>query len=58
MSAKRSGEVYASVWNPDTTKRGVHGVVLFLFPLNGPLAEFYGLSYLLPLPGRGVHLYI
>ena len=33
VGAKRSDEVYASVWNPDTTKRGVHGVVLFLFPL-------------------------
>ena len=38
VGAKRSDEVYASVWNPDTTKRGVHGVVLFLFPLNGPHA--------------------
>ena len=57
-ATKRSDKVYASVWNPDTTKRGVHGVVLFLFPLNGPFAEFYGLSYLLPLPGRDVHLYI
>ena len=58
VGAKRSDEVYASVWNPATTKRGVHGVVLFLFPLNGPLAEFYGLSHLLPLPGRGVHIYL
>ena len=56
-ATKRSDKVYASVWNPATTKLGVHGVVLFLFPLNGPLAEFYGLSYLLPLPGRGVHIY-
>ena len=56
VGAKRSDEVYASVWNPDTTLLGVHGVVLFLFPLNGPYDQNYGLSYLLPSPGRGVHI--
>ena len=56
VGAKRSDEVYASVWNPANTQRGVHGVVLFLFPLNGPYAQFYGPSYLLPSPGRGVHI--
>ncbi len=58
VGAKRSDKVYASVGNPATTKLGVHGGVLFLFPLNGPFAEFYELSYLLPLPGRGVHIYL
>ena len=42
--------------NPDSTLLGVHGVVLFLFPLNGPYDQNYGLSYLLPSPGRGVHI--
>ena len=55
VGAKRSDEVYVSVGNPATTKRGVHGVVLFLFPLKWAVRKVYGLRYLLPLPGRGVH---
>ena len=42
--------------NPDSTLLGVHEVVLFLFPLNGPYDQNYGPSYLLPSPGRGVHI--
>ena len=41
MGAKRSDEVYASVWNPATTKRGVHGGVLFLFPLKWAVRPFH-----------------